>query len=229
MSFYSLEYKSSVDGTIFREHCKQLFEKQVELREARAVIITARAEAISTLIGKVGNGSGNISAIEAVNLILALSHAAPTEPGAAFLAREFNDPNTNDTSGNPKPDCGQKLGSSKILNTSAQDCAEQPSLEETIDVLSKQIETLNINVKNIKEQTSTESAVILDGTTKKIVTPVKIRTSTEVGPSTYVLQCDAGEKPNSDGSKCITRCDHDGVKFDPESNECVVAENPNNN
>ena len=77
---------AKVPGTIFTAHCRELFRQQVKLRGARAKLIEARASNVTAIIKNVGD---KISPTDAAKLILALSQASPTEPGAAFLSRAF--------------------------------------------------------------------------------------------------------------------------------------------
>ena len=84
----------------FVEYCTDLFKAQVKLRGARVDLITVQVKAVGEIIRQVGQGK--ISAHEAVNLITALSHAAPMEPGAAFLSRRLNINPSSDTK-DPKP------------------------------------------------------------------------------------------------------------------------------
>ena len=56
------------------------------MRGARAKLIEARASNVTAIIKNVGH---TISPTDAAKLILALSQASPTEPGAAFLSRAF--------------------------------------------------------------------------------------------------------------------------------------------
>ena len=77
---------AKVPGKIFADHCRELFRQQVKLRGARAKLIEARASNVTAIIKNVGD---KISPLDAAKLILALSQASPTEPGAAFLSRAF--------------------------------------------------------------------------------------------------------------------------------------------
>ena len=97
--FETLRYRNNVaqfknavtddSNNTFVKRCEKLMDQQAHLGEARVKVIKAHANAIKTIVEKVGKGDGNISAQDAANLILALSHAVPTVPGTAFLPRKL--------------------------------------------------------------------------------------------------------------------------------------------
>ena len=229
LKFYSVNEKP-LSENIFLKHCKELFDQHARLRRARANLIEAHARAISRIVDNVGDGSGN-SVNDAAKLILVLSQAAPTEPGVSFLKRKF-DIQFGSEQSNGIPECkdSKKPGESIRFETQqangskVEDCAERPGLDEVNNILMQQVEALMTKVDILEKEKGPGQTVTLGNTTKNIVTPLKIKTSTVLGDSTLILQCDAGEKPSSDGSKCIARCDHEGVIFDSESNECIVPE-----
>ena len=99
---------AKVPGTIFTAHCRELFRQQVKLRGARAKLIEARASNVTAIINNVGP---KISPTGAAKLILALSQASPTEPGAAFLSRAFKIGGPGKQSMEPSSGDGGDLGS----------------------------------------------------------------------------------------------------------------------
>ena len=86
---------SSAPGEKFVNYCEKIFDSESKLRFARVKLVDAHASAVKDILEKVGDGSNGISALEAVQLILALSQAAPVEPGTAFLARELKVPSSD--------------------------------------------------------------------------------------------------------------------------------------
>lgn len=78
-----------IEGSVFLNYCRGLFTQQVTARQNQAQIVWARANAISSIVAKVGTGSGKISASEAATLLLALEQSSTLTPGAAFLPRSF--------------------------------------------------------------------------------------------------------------------------------------------
>ena len=88
-AFDSAGLPERLAGDAFLTHCRSLFGMQADLRSARVGLVEAYASAIEIVVGKVGTENGMISPKDAAALILALSEAVPTEPGAAFLKREF--------------------------------------------------------------------------------------------------------------------------------------------
>ena len=98
--------KRELRDKTFIKHCKKVFREQVKLRKARAKLINNHADAVKTLIEKVSQGFGGLSADDAVKLIFALSQAAPTVPGTAFLSRSFDAEKTKGET-RAKPDAGE--------------------------------------------------------------------------------------------------------------------------
>ena len=88
-AFDSAGLPERLAGDAFLEYCRSLFGMQADLRSARVGLVETYASAIQTVIDKVGMKNDNISAKDAVALILVLSEAVPTEPGAAFLKRKL--------------------------------------------------------------------------------------------------------------------------------------------
>ncbi len=78
-----------VDGRTFLDYCRNLFAQQVLARQNQAQIVRARANAISTIVARVGTGTGKISAADAATLLLALEQSSTLTPGAAFLPKSF--------------------------------------------------------------------------------------------------------------------------------------------
>ena len=87
----AVEFKKNLIGEdIFANHCKELLKEQVALRAARARVVDMYAWAVEHLVAKIGKGDKQIAAQDAAVLFHALSEAVSIEPGAAFLARDFN-------------------------------------------------------------------------------------------------------------------------------------------
>ena len=55
-----------------------------------------------------------------------------------------------------------------------------------------------------------------------IILPTTLTTAAEVGVPRVRLQCADGQKPNPEGTECVERCSHEGVRYDEDTDECVA-------
>ena len=192
-AFDSAGLPEGLEGGAFLDYCRSLFGMQADLRSARVGLVEVYGSAIQTVIDKVGNGTSNISANDAAGLILALSEAVPTEPGAVFLKRKLEIGGTEGSQFN-----GDKRGKPSGKPGRISDATEKPLFWEI------QAQDLPAQVK-----------AVVPGN-------LNVFAELDLGVPRLLLQCEPGEKPDDTGTQCVARCDRKGVQYDKNLDECVL-------
>ena len=267
-------------GNLFIDYCRIVVDERGKLRMARSKLIDAYGSVVEHLKGNIGEGPAKISAQEAFDLILAVSYAAPMEPGAGFLKRRIENTkekpdsarpdgvnagsfaesfvkainskimskNPTATKGEPnesdhsaalkkiialltKPVAKEVREAAEALRVSALDLQKERQLAEQaqktmVEVLKaevgKQVKKLREKAAAIEKQRAVGKQITVKGVTQKeVVVPIDMKTTTAIGPSSFVLRCEKGKKLNTEQTKCVPRCDREGVRYDPEHNECI--------
>ena len=233
----------------FLTYCKSLFAKQAKLRWAKVGLVKAQADAITEIIRKIGAVEGGISADEATKLLLALAHAVPTEPGAAFLSREIEtsvDGDATADTDNSKPEqllakinslvdkqvsaIRAEVERLQVTKAEIQQASQQVTNNNTKlnDILSVIGATIDKKLQDLSEQTADferrraqGEKVKIGETSENIVLPIRIRTTAEIGSTNLEPLCKEDEVINEDATACVPKCTEDGTAFDPSTKECV--------